>query len=358
MKKNNDIEGIRRSIDRIDEQVLGLISERGELAKEIGEIKKSEGAKIYVPSRERQIFDRLVKKNFGPYNDVAVRSIFREIISATRALEEPIRVAFLGPEGTFTQMAAVEHFGHAAHFVGAPDISEVFREVETGLADFGVVPIENSTEGVVNYTLDKFVESTLKVCSEVIIPVNLHLLSAEPDLKRIKTVYSHAQALAQCRQWLAMHLPKAKCAHAESTALAAHGIKRKKGAAAIASDFAADQHGLNILAKNIQDVVNNYTRFLVLGDITPAATGHDKTSIAFVAKDRPGILYQLLKPLADRKINLTKIESRPLKTKVWEYMFFVDLDGHVSESNVKTALDELAGECVSFKVLGSYPRAK
>jgi len=357
MKKNNDIDEIRVSIDEIDEKLLKLIAERGKFANKIGEIKKSSGAKIYVPSREKQIFDHLVKLNNGPYNDTAIRAIFREIISATRALEQPMRIAFLGPDGTFTQKAAVEHFGHAALFVSQPDIAQVFREVETGQADFGVVPIENSTEGVVNYTLDKFVESDLKICSEIIIPVNLHLLSTEDDLKNVKTIYSHSHAYAQCRQWLSTHLPNVEFRQKDSTSGAAADISKEKGSAAIASDFAADQHGLNILANNIQDQINNYTRFLVLANMQVAKTGDDKTSIAFVSKDKPGILYELLKPLADSKVNLTKIESRPLKTKVWEYMFFVDLDGHVSDANVSKALDELAKECVNFKVLGSYPKA-
>lgn len=357
MKKNNDIHKIRREIDALDAEILRIISHRGRLAQKIGMIKKGRGKKIYVPSREKQILDRLLKRNKGPFNELALRAIFREIISATRALEEPIRVAFLGPEATFTHKAAVTHFGESALFDSKPDIDSVFREVETGQADFGVVPIENSTEGVVSYTLDKFVESDLKIASEIVVSVGLSLLSAEPDISQIKRIYSHSHALAQCRNWIARHLPRVELHHAESTAGAAARVSGERRAAAIASNFAADTYGLNILAQNIQDQVNNFTRFLVLGQGATEKTGNDKTSIAFVAKDKPGILYQLLGTLAKAKINLTKIESRPLKSKAWEYMFFVDLDGHVSEKRVRQALERLKKACVSFKVLGSYPKA-
>ena len=357
MKKYNNINGVRSKIDDLDLKILKLLSRRGKYAKKIGEIKKGEGKKIYVPSREKQIFDYLVRSNEGPYTDAAIRAVFREIISATRALEQPIRVAFLGPDSTFTHLAAVEHFGHGALFEPKQDIALVFRDVETGRADFGVVPIENSTEGVVNYTLDKFVSSELKICSEIIVSISLHLMSTESDLKKIKRIYSHSHALAQCREWLAVHFNNIELFPLDSTAAAAEQSAQEPEAAAIASALAANNFGLTILAKNIQDQVNNYTRFLVLGDVQTSKTGHDKTSIAFIAKDKPGILYHLLKPLADAKINLTKIESRPLKTRVWEYMFFVDIDGHVSELRLQKAFAKLQAECVLFKVLGSYPKA-
>lgn len=357
MTKDPKLDKLRENIDKIDSKILDLISERGQFAHKIGEIKKGQGKKIYVPSRERQIFEHLSSLNEGPYNDTAIHAIFREIISATRALEQPIRVAFLGPEATFTHQAAAEHFGHAALFEPVSDIPLVFKEVETGRADFGVVPIENSTEGIVNYTLDKFVESNLKICSEIIIAVGHHLLSSVEDIKKIRRVHSHPQALAQCRQWLLQHLPNAELIKTDSTAQAAKSILKKKTDAAIASSYAADKYGLHVLAKNIQDVTSNYTRFLVIGAEQAERTGSDKTSIAFISKDKPGILYHLLRPLAEAKINLTKIESRPLKTKVWEYMFFVDLDGHVSEPQVQKALDLIKSECALFKVLGSYPKA-
>lgn len=357
MKSDPKMHKLRENIDKIDAEILKLISKRGTFAHEIGEIKKGQGKKIYVPSREKQIFDRLNAHNQGPYNNTAIHAIFREIISATRALEQPIHVSFLGPEATFTHQAAAEHFGHAAVFEAASDIPLVFKEVETGRADFGVVPIENSTEGIVNYTLDKFVESDLKICSEIIISIGHHLLSSNSDIHKIRSVLSHPQALAQCRQWLLQHLPNVKLVPTDSTALAAQSILKKKTDAAIASSYAANKYGLNVLAKNIQDVANNFTRFLVIGKDQSERTGNDKTSIAFVSKDKPGILYQLLRPLADAKINLTKIESRPLKTKVWEYMFFVDLDGHASDEPIQKALDSIRSECALFKVLGSYPKA-
>jgi chorismate mutase / prephenate dehydratase len=356
MKKISNINELRENIDALDQQILKLISRRGKHALKIGDIKKEKGKQIYAPAREKKIFDRLSKINNGPYNEGAVHAVFREIISATRALEVPTNIAFLGPEATFTHKAAVEHFGHSASYVAELDISSVFREVEKGHADYGVVPIENSTEGMVNNTLDKFVESNLKICSEIVISVDHHLLSAESELSKIKRVYSHPQALAQCRHWLALHLPNAELLHTESTANAASRIVKEKGAAAIASNFAGDVYGLNILVRNIQDQQNNYTRFLVLGDKQAEPTKKDKTSIAFVTKDKPGILYHLLQPLSAAKINLTKIESRPLKTKVWEYMFFVDLDGHVKDRKVSRALAQLEKECVRFKVLGSYPK--
>ncbi|MBF0105518.1 MAG: prephenate dehydratase [Deltaproteobacteria bacterium] len=356
MKKVNNIDKIRSKVDAVDTAILKLLSKRGGLAKKIGQIKKGSGKKIYVPSREKQIFDHLADLNRGPYTDAAVTSIFREIISATRALEQPIRVAFLGPESTFTHMAAVKHFGHGAILCSQTDISSVFRDVETCRADFGVVPIENSTEGVVNYTLDKFIDSELKICSEVVMSVGLHLLSAQTDAKKIERVYSHPHALAQCREWLGSHIPRAAWYQTESTSAAAEKAVQDKNAAAIASGLAADNYGLNILAKNIQDQINNFTRFLVLGEEQAERTGHDKTSIAFVTKDKPGVLFELLAPLAKAKINLTKIESRPLKTKVWEYMFFVDLDGHATEKRIQRAFEVLKEECVLFKILGSYPR--
>ncbi len=357
MKKNNDIDKLRSGIDGVDKQLMTLLSKRARLAHKIGRLKKSLGTAIYVPSREKQIFDRLAKLNLGPYNNTAIHAIFREIISATRALEEPIRVAFLGPEATFTHMAAVEHFGQSAAFAAKQDIATVFRDVETGSADFGVVPIENSTEGVVNYTLDTIVGSDLKICSEVIIAVGQQLMSAEKDLSQIRTVYSHPQALAQCRTWLLKNLPKAELVSTDSTAAAAERATRESGVAALASSLAANTYGLNILAKNVQDLVNNQTRFLILGEHEASKTGKDKTSIAFVTKDQPGILYHLLRHIAVAKINLTKIESRPLKTRAWEYMFFIDLDGHVNDTRVKKALEKMKKECVTFRILGSYPRA-
>lgn len=355
--KKQDLGSYRQKIDNIDNKLVKLLSERGNLAKKIGRIKAKNGERVvYVPSREKEVLENVEKANQGPFDSTALHAIFREIISATRALENPTRVAFLGPEATFTHMAAVRQFGSGAEFLPQVNIAHVFEEVEKGHADFGVVPVENSTEGVVNYTLDKFVESELKICSEVVIPVTQNLLSRESDLAQIRRIYSHPQALAQCRGWIASHLPQAELKETESTASAARRVVSEPGAAAIASEFAADIFGLETLVRNIQDQLKNMTRFLVIGHESSGPTGDDKTSIAFVAKDQVGVLYRLLKPLADMKINLTKIESRPLKKKAWEYMFFVDMEGHIKEPRVRKALAELGDRCEFFKILGSYPR--
>jgi chorismate mutase/prephenate dehydratase len=356
-KPSSGLSSYRSKIDRLDAEILKLLGQRGRLAQSIGKVKQSSGRGIFDPSREKQIFERLAKMNKGPYSNTAIQSIFLEIISATRALESPISVAFLGPVSTFTHIAAVKQFGSSAEFLPQLDIAAVFHEVETNNADYGVVPVENTTEGVVNYTLDRFVDSQLKVCSEIIIPITHHLLSAENRIERVKRVYSHPQALAQCRNWLAQHLPGAEVKGVESTAGAAQRVVSERNAAAIASEYAAQSYGLNRLARNIQDQSNNFTRFLVVGQHLSQRTGNDKTSIVFLAKDRVGILYELLKPLSDSGINLTKIESRPRKTKAWEYLFFVDLDGHVEDRKVALALVRLSEACDFFKILGSYPKA-
>lgn len=355
--KRARIKNFRRQIDDIDARLLGLLSRRGALAKRIGALKKAAGSKVYVPAREKQILERLSKLNRGPFHDISLHAIFREVISATRALENPTNVAFLGPEATFTHMAAVAQFGLGAHFLPQVNIATVFSEVEKGHADFGVVPVENSTEGVVNYTLDKFVESDLKICSEIIITVAHHLLSLETDKAKIRRVYSHPQALAQCRGWLGLNLPGVELKETESTANAAKRVVGEPYAAAIASSFASDMFGLNVLVRNIQDQAKNFTRFLVIGREASDCTGDDKTSIVFIAKDQVGILYRLLKPLADAHVNLTKIESRPLKSKAWEYMFFVDMEGHLGDKKIQVALKKLQGKCEFFKILGSYPKS-
>lgn len=360
MTKSNPhslLKELRQSIDTVDEKLLKLISRRGQLAKKIGKIKKSSGVQVYVPSREKQIFDRLTKINEGPYSDAAVFAVFREIISATRALEVPTRVAYLGPEATFTHMAATKHFGHSATFLPQADIAEVFSEVEKGHAEFGVVPVENTTEGVVNYTLDKFVDVDLKIVGEIVIPVAHNLVSVASDLSGIKTVFSHRQAFSQCRSWLVRHLPKVQLKETDSTAQAARLVMSLPNAAAISSELAADLYALNILAKNIHDEARNFTRFLVLGQVEAEPSGHDKTSVVFVARDRAGILYRLLEPLSKTGVNLTKIESRPLRGRAWEYMFFVDMDGHVSDRKIKSAVQGLKAECEFFKILGSYPKS-
>ncbi len=354
MKK---LETFRKKIDSYDQQILKLLSLRGKAAQEIGHIKKQSGSSILAPAREKAVYERLSRLNAGPFKNEAILSVFREIISATRALEQPLNVSYLGPEATFTQMAAVQQFGSSAHFVPESGIQNIFSSVEKGHSDFGVVPVENTTEGVVSHTLDLFVDSPLKICSEIILRVRQHLLSKENSLAKIKVVYSHPQALAQCRYWLSAHLPTASLCPVDSTSLAAKKAAGEKGSAAIASELASSCYRLPILEKEVQDQTQNYTRFLVIGYNQPDITGKDKTSILFVTHDEPGILYKTLAPLAKEKINLTKIESRPLKKRIWEYMFFVDLDGHINNPKVSRVLNGLKKQCSFFKILGSYPKA-
>lgn len=347
----------RKKIDHIDSQILNLLSARGKLAKEIGYFKKSKGGAVYVPDREKLIFNRLSRINRGPYKTESILSIFREIISATRSLEAPLRITYLGPMATFTHMAAVKYFGSSAELTPANGISMIFEEVEKGHTDYGVVPIENTTEGVVSHTLDMFTSSTLKVCAEIVLKVTHHLLSVESGLKAIKEVYSHPHALAQCRGWLLTHLPQAKLREVESTARAAQIAACKRGAAAIASEIASSVYGLPILKKTIQDQSKNYTRFLVIGEHDSKPTGDDKTSILFIAKDEVGALYKILEPFYRQKVNLNKIESRPLKSKAWEYVFFVDIDGHYEDRRVAKTLELVKKKCALFQVLGSYPKS-
>lgn len=349
------LDQIRRQIDSIDEDLIRLLSKRGRLATEVGRIKKEKGKPIYVPSREKVVFDRIVSLNRGPYKTESLLAIFREIISATRALEAPIRVCYLGPEATFTHMAAEIYFGSSADFISLPGIQVIFEEVAKSHEDYGVVPIENSTEGVVNHTLDMFSHSTLSVCGEVVLRVNHHLLSGLTDLKRVKWIYSHPHALAQCRNWLALNLPHARFQEVDSTALAARKASLDRYSAAIASEIASRVYKIPILKTQIQDQSQNFTRFLVIGHHGAKKTGRDKTSILFVAHDEVGALYRILGVFARANVNLSKIESRPLKKRAWEYMFFADLDGHVEDGRIDRALKKVRRECSYFQLLGSYP---
>ncbi|MDO8519630.1 MAG: prephenate dehydratase [Deltaproteobacteria bacterium] len=351
------LEALRKKIDDIDSQILTLLSERGKVAQLIGKIKKEGAAAVHVPSREKKVFDRVAKANQGPYKTESVIAIFREIISATRALEAPLKISYLGPAATFTHMAAVSHFGSSAEMVPTSGIQAIFDDVEKGHSDYGVVPIENTTEGVVSHTLDLFADFSLQVCAEVVVRVSHHLLSAEADLQKIKKVYSHPHALAQCRMWLSRNIPHAVLKETESTAAAAQKAAHEKGAAAIASSIASSVYGLPIAKKEIQDQPHNFTRFLVIGSHAAEPTGRDKTSILFTIRDEVGGLHKVLAPLAEAGVNLTKIESRPLKKKAWEYMFFVDLDGHVNDSTISSALDQVKKMCVVFKIIGSYPKS-
>jgi len=349
------LENLRKKIDEIDRKILELLNKRTEIVLEIKNLKQKLSSRTYSPERERKIILNLQKINKGPIPDEALKNIFTEIINASRALQEKTRVSYLGPEATFTHMAAIKNFGKYAIFIPCPTINDVFLSVNRGDADYGVVPIENSNEGVVNHTLDMFMESDLKICAEIIEEISHVLLSKEKSIKRIKKLYSHPSALAQCRRWISMNLPHAELIETSSTSIAAKKVLREKNSGAIASELAGKIYGLNILERNLEDKSDNYTRFLVIGKDFPSKSGKDKTSIMFSLKDRVGALHDILYPFKKYKINLTKIESRPSKRKAWEYYFFVDFQGHVEDKNVKLALKEIEKNALIFKILGSYP---
>jgi chorismate mutase/prephenate dehydratase len=353
----NDLKCLRDQIDSIDDQILELLNRRAKVVLDVGRAKSGESREFYVPSREQAIYARLTGANPGPFPNEAVRKVFREIISASLALELPMKVAFLGPQTTFTHVAAMRQFGLSAQLVPMKSIPAVFEEVERGRAHYGVVPVENSTEGVVNHTLDMFISSDLQVIAEVLLEISHDLLSRSGRLEQIGKVVSHPQALAQCRRWLEENLPDVPLVDVASTAAAAQMAAEDETVAAVASHAAADQYGIQVVKGKIEDNPNNYTRFLVIGKKTPEKSGHDKTSLMFSVKDEPGILYRMLEPFSKRQINLAKIESRPMKQKAWEYIFFLDLEGHVTDPPVADAIEELRSCCHFLKVLGSYPLA-
>jgi chorismate mutase/prephenate dehydratase len=354
---------LRVAIDTLDDELLRLLNERARLVKEVGRLKAQSGLEFYMPERERQIVERLQDANQGPFPTEAIRAVFSEVISACLSLEHPLRVAFLGPEATFTHMASRQRFGLSARYVPAATIAGVFAEIDKGQADLGVVPIENSTEGVVNSTLDVFMDSELTISAEIVLSVTQCLLNRSGGLDAVHKVYSHPQALAQCRGWLSLNLPKAALIEVASTALAARLAKDDPVAAAVASELAGQLYDLKIARRGIQDEARNVTRFLVIGrqaaKPSPASQGpaRDKTSLMLSVKDQPGVLYRVLQPMAERGINLTRIESRPSRRRAWDYVFFVDLDGHASDPKVAAAVEALKSGCELVKVLGSYPRA-
>ncbi|MBI5643950.1 MAG: prephenate dehydratase [Deltaproteobacteria bacterium] len=352
------LEELRSKIDETDLGILNLLNKRAGFVIEVGKIKSREQREFYAPEREREVLRRLSENNTGPFPTLALRNVFREIMSASLSLEKPIKIAFLGPVATFTHQACMQHFGLSGEFIPKKDIADVFDDVEKGRADFGVVPIENTTEGVVSHTLDMFVQSSLKISSEVMLEISLALLNKTGKASDIAKVCSHPHALAQCKFWIKNNLPNALVFDVSSTAMAAQMASEDTGTAAVASIAAASLYDLRVIEKNIEDNANNFTRFLVIGKNSSKKTGSDKTSVMFAIKDAPGALYTMLKPFAARNINLTKIESRPLKTKAWEYVFFVDMDGHITDEGVKAAVGELEGNCSFLKVLGSYAKSQ
>ncbi len=355
----SSLKKLRSRIDHVDHSLLGLLTQRARLVKEIGAIKEKNGQPVFAPARERELLARIKAENRGPLSDDAVETLFREVVHACRHLQKQLTVSYFGPEASFSHAAAIKSFGRSAILVPARTISEVFAEVDKGRADFGVVPIENSTGGGVYHTLDMFIESPLSICAELELPVHHYLLGRKlRSMEKVKTLFSHYQALSQCRRWVDTHLPNARVVESTSTAEAAKQAARTPGAAAIASKLAAEQYGLDILASRIEDTAHNHTRFLVIGTAVPQPTDHDKTSIMFSIKDRPGALFDILVPFKKYKLNLSKIESRPTRQKAWEYIFFVDFNGHRSDTRVQKALAQLERSCIFLKVLGSYPRSE
>ncbi len=355
IQNSPDIEGLRKKIDLIDDEIVRLLTERAEVVTKIAQIKRDAGLPFHNPDRERAILERVTASCKGMFPKDALKVIFREIISASLSLEEPLKVAYLGPEGTFTHLAAIRHFGSSANYIPVERIKAIFEAVEAKRADYGLVPIENSNEGVVSYTLDVFVDCDLKIAAEVLLEVSHNLLSRDGDIKKVKRVFSHPQASAQCREWLERHLPQIPVLDAVSTAKAAEIAAQDEEAAAIASELAARLYDLNFIERRIEDNKNNFTRFLVIARDYPKKTGKDKTSIMFSLKDKPGALFNVLLPFKKANINLSKIESRPSKRRAWEYIFFADMIGHIEDKVLREAIEEVKDNCLYLKHLGSYP---
>jgi len=359
---NPDLAEIRGRIDEIDERIQALINERARLAQQVGISKGELGSAVdyYRPEREAEVLRGVQARNAGPIRDEEMLRLFREIMSACLAQQEPLKVGFLGPEGTFTQTAVFKHFGHSVRALPFHTIDEVFHEVESGVADFGVVPIENSTEGSVNNTLDMFLTSPLKIAGEIELRIEQHLLGREAGLEKIERICAHEQSLAQCRGWIREYLPHAELIGMSSNAAGARRARDEVGTAAIGPAVAADVYDLKVLVSNIEDRADNATRFLVVGRELLAPSGNDKTTILVSTSDTAagaGVLHHLLQPLADFGVSMTRIESRPSRRKNWDYVFFIDLDGHAAESPAVEALAELEARSSLFRVLGAYPKA-
>ncbi|MBZ9537797.1 prephenate dehydratase [Modicisalibacter tunisiensis] len=354
-----NLDELRQRIDQIDGEILRLISERAECAQQVARVKLAEdaGAVFYRPEREAQVLRRIMALNQGPLDAEEVGRLFREIMSACLALEQPVKVAYLGPEGTFTQQAALKHFGESAVSLPMAAIDEVFREVEAGAVNYGVVPVENSTEGVVNHTLDSFMDSSMHICGEVVLRIHHHLLVA-PTTRRdkISRIYSHPQSFAQCRKWLDAHYPHAERVPVSSNAEAARLIKSEWHSAAIAGDMAAKLYELEKIAEKIEDRPDNSTRFLIIGHESVPMCGDDKTSLVVAMRNQPGALHDLLEPFHRHQIDLTRLETRPSRSGVWNYVFFIDFKGHVDQPEVAAVLDEVSLRSAEMKVLGSYPQ--
>ncbi len=359
MNEQNKLLDIRNRIDAIDKQIQVLINQRAECAQEVAEIKIKAGETehFYRPEREAQVLTEIKKRNQGPLGEDAMAHLFREIMSACLALEKPIKVAFLGPAGTYNHAASSKHFGASIDQCPVDNIEEIFRAVETSESHFGVAPIENSTEGVISHTLDLLINSSLQICGEVDLRIQHNLITSETDLKTITKVYSHQQSLAQCRRWLDANLADAEQYAVRSNAEAVRMSKNEKGAAAIAGSMAADLYEVPILCAEIEDEPNNTTRFIVIGKDEVPPSGNDRTSLLVTATNKAGALHHLLKPLAERNIGMSKIESRPSRKGVWEYVFFIDIEGHKEDAPLSEALAEIEHDSAMVRILGSYPKA-
>ncbi len=350
-----DLKNLRKKIDRIDTHIVSLLNERAQVSKAIGKEKVKTNKEIYSPDREKEVLTRIKTLNKGEMSDAALKAIYREIMSCSLSIEKPLDIAVLGNPGSYTYSAAKEIFGMQVKYLTCNKIPEIFQKVEQGECDYGVVPIENSTEGAVTWTFDMLVDSELKIRRQHLKEISHNLLSLTKDLNYIWTVYSNPQVFDQCLNWLANHMPRAKTIVVASTTEAAQIAQRRKNVAAIASLEVADLYNLSVIRKGIHDIAHNTTRFLVIGETDSDPTGKDRTSILFSIKDRVGALYSMLAPFYQNRINLTKIESRPSKKKAWDYYFFVDFEGHRLDKNVKRALSRLEDMCKYLKILGSYP---
>lgn len=348
------LEKLRKQINETDKKLVEVLNRRARIILRIGAIKEKTGKSVYCADRESMILKEITAANKGPLKSEALKAIYREIMSASRALEKPLTIAFLGPQATFTHQASLKKFGSQVRYLSCENISDVFTEVEKDTADYGVVPIENSIEGAVNYTLDMFMDSDLKICSQMSLDIAHNLLANCPQ-GRIRRIYSVPQVFGQCRVWLRENLPNAELIEVSSTTKAAQTAARERNSASISSILAAQIYGLKLVRGNIEDSPHNITRFFVIGKEQAGITGHDKTSLMFSIKDKIGALHEMLEPFRKYKVNLNKIESRPSKKKAWDYYFFADLEGHILEPRISKAIDELENKCKFLKVLGSYP---
>ncbi|MDI6761954.1 MAG: prephenate dehydratase [Thermodesulfobacteriota bacterium] len=356
MGRQDRIQDLRQRIDALDRQILHLLNERAEIVLEVGKVKLEEKIGSYDPDREAEILRHLIQEHSGPFPKQAIVPVFREIVSACRLLERKLAVIYLGPPASHTHQACVKHFGISIEAISSENIWDIFESVEKEKVDFGIVPIENSTEGVVNQTLDMFIGSEVKIWGEIMVQISHDLLSKSGRCQDIRKIVSHPSALAQCREWLRKNFPEVEKVETASTAKAAQLAVQDKAVAAVAGSLAARLYGLKVIESKIEDHLQNYTRFLILSHQFREKTGRDRTSILFSIPHSPGSLFRVLKPFDERKINLTKIESRPVKNKPWEYIFFLDFEGHVSDAHIHETLKEMEDKVLFMKFLGSYPR--